>query len=509
MSDQTNDLPQNQHPKRPEQINRALFRISRALYRFPRLDRMLAYITNQVRALIRADGAMVILIDETRKDFFISAATFADRKTGQKMRGIRFPLDRGVAGQVYHTGKPMIVPQTDKNPFYYEGVDKEARYHSKNMLDVPLRIHNRMIGVLCAVNKREGGFDNADVNLLEGIANLVALPIENARINEALTRAYDNVQGLSRAKEQVIHHLSHELKTPLSVLAASFRLMEDRYRGEWDESLNRILARARRNLNRLLDVQYEISDMLRQKDYRSHGMLSFLLDASRDMLAVLAEAHPGCSRVPEVIQQAIDREFVPVEKTCSTITLDRWVTNQLAVYAQEFAYRHIRLDIHVGPVEPISIPEEVMEKIVKGVLRNAVQNTPDKGRVTVTVCGGEKGPVFEVCDTGVGITQEKQRLIFNHYFAAGETNAHASESPFDFNAGGKGRDLLRIAIFSERYRFDTKLDSKRCRFIPAESDPCPGDIDRCDHCSARSDCDGSGGTTVSIQFRSPAAGVSR
>jgi hypothetical protein len=37
--------------KRAEQINRALFRIASALYRFPRLDRMLEYITRQVQDL--------------------------------------------------------------------------------------------------------------------------------------------------------------------------------------------------------------------------------------------------------------------------------------------------------------------------------------------------------------------------------------------------------------------------------------------------------------------------
>jgi PAS domain S-box-containing protein len=486
--------------KRAEQVNRALFRIASALYRFPRLDRMLEYITRQVQELIRVAGAMVMLIDEEKKEFYIPVAAYADPKTGSKMKEIRFPMDKGVAGQVYRTGEPLIVPDTAQSPYFYDRVDKQAQFHTQNMLDVPLRIQKRMIGVLCAVNKTEGAFDAGDVELLAAVANLVALPIENARINEALQRAYKNVRGLNRAKEQVIHHLSHELKTPLSVLSASLGLLEKRLDDKPDMALNRILARARRNLQRLLDMQYEIGDMLREKDYRAHGMLSFLLEASRDMLVTLAEAQPGSTRVPEVIQQAIDQAFGHPDIPCTDITLDQMVKKHLRILKPRFAHRHIRVETHLEPVVPVLVPLEVIEKIVEGLVKNAIENTPDQGRVVVAVRNGEKGPVFEVQDTGVGLTAEKQRLIFNHYFATGDTMNYASKAPYDFNAGGKGFDLLRITIFSERYRFDTKMISHRCRYIPTDSDTCPGAIDQCDHCSSYADCDASGGTIMQIRF---------
>jgi PAS domain S-box-containing protein len=226
--------------KRAEQINRALFRIARALYRFPQLDRMLEYITRQVQTLIRVAGALVILFDEEKQEFYIPVAAYEDNKTGSKMKTVRFPMDKGVAAYVYQTGKPLIVPDTAKSPYFYDEVDKQSQFQTKNMLDVPLRIQDRIIGVLCAVNKKEGVFNDDDVDLLSAVANLVALPIENARINEALQQAYENVRGLNRAKEQVIHHLSHELKTPLSVLSASLRLLEKRFPEGQDKARDRI-----------------------------------------------------------------------------------------------------------------------------------------------------------------------------------------------------------------------------------------------------------------------------
>ncbi len=490
--------------KRAEKITQALFRITRALHRFRELDSMLAYITRQVQELIKADGATVLLVDEARQEFYVPAASYMDTTTGTRMREVRFDVEKGVAGHVYRTGKPLIVHDTTTSPYFYEQVNMAAHYQHKNMLDVPLRHQERVIGVLCAVNKHEGDFDEADVELLSAVANVVALPIENARINQALQISFENVRRLDRAKEQVINHLSHELKTPLSVLSASLGLLEKRFASGWDKAVDRIMERMHRNLKRLLDMQYEISDMLRERHYRAHGILSFLLAASRDMLVSVFEAVPDINHSLEIIQRTIDREFGRADDPCAEVVLNRLVNMHLETLRPGFAHRRIRLKTHLQSVAPVLIPLDVVEKIVEGLVKNAIENTPDQGRVTVSVRNEENGPVFEVQDTGVGITEEKQQLIFNHYFAPGDTTDYASRRPYDFNAGGKGVDLLRITVFAERYRFDTKMYSMRCRHIPLDSDQCPGDIQRCRFCRKPSDCYASGGTTMQIRFR-PAA----
>lgn len=254
--------------KRAEQTNQALFRIAGALYRFPRLDAMLDDIALQVRTLFRVAGALVILVDEKKKEFYIPAAAFEDGDTGNQLKTIRFSVTEGIAGQVFRSGKSLIIPDTTKSPVFFRSINEMAGYRHRNLLGVPLCIHERIIGVLCAVNKKEGAFDQKDVDLLTAVTNLVALPIENARVNESLAREYENVRGLNRTKERVIHHLSHELKTPISVLFASLALLEKRFPGNPTPAWNRIMGRARRNLKRLLALQYEIGDMLRKGNFR-------------------------------------------------------------------------------------------------------------------------------------------------------------------------------------------------------------------------------------------------
>jgi hypothetical protein len=67
-------------------------------------------------------------------------------------------------------------------------------------------------------------------------------------------------------------------------------------------------------------------------------------------------------------------------------------------------------------------------------------------------------------------------------------------------AGGKGADLLRMKIFSERYHFQIGMSSTRCRFIPREDDLCPGRISQCPHCAGGDGCHRSVATTFSIYF---------
>ena len=146
------------------------------------------------------------------------------------------------------------------------------------------------------------------------------------------------------------------------------------------------------------------------------------------------------------------------------------------------------------------IPDGVLSKIAEGLIRNAVENTPDGSRIDIAVRRGQGGPEFEIKDCGVGISAEDQRLIFEKYFTAAEALQYSTRKPFDFNAGGRGFDLLRMKIFSERYNFRIKMSSRPCRFIDKEGHECPGDTTNCVPLVDTKDCHNRGGTTVTVQF---------
>ncbi len=490
--------------KRADRINRALFRIAEALHGFPGLDERLEFIAGQVQDLLEVEGASVILLDEARHEFYFRVTAFEDSETGKKMREVRFPADKGVAGEVYRTGRPQIVADTSKSPHFFQQVDQEAGYRTKMMLDVPVQLQDRMVGVLCAVNKKAGAFDEEDVALLSAVANMVALPVENARINEALKQSYEEVKSLNRAKDRVIHHLSHELKTPVSVLSASLGLIRKQLPAG-QRTFDRVMERAERNLQRILDMQYAIEDILKEKDYQSRRMLSALLDVCTDELESLAAEQTGCAEATQRIREKIEDLFGPRDAPSVDIALDRAVAEKVDALRPRFAHRTCRVAVSTEPTGPVRIPAEVLEKIIEGLVRNAVENTPDGSMIEVVVRRGERGPELEVKDCGVGITEENQRLIFDNYFTSYEPMQYASRRPYDFNAGGKGFDLLRMKIFSERYGFGLKMSSRRCPYLAEEKDKGPGDVDLCAHCDNVADCRKSGGTTMTVLFSAAGA----
>jgi PAS domain S-box-containing protein len=494
--------------KRTARINQALFRISQALYQFRTLNARLEFITREVRQLLDVEGAMVILLDDENKEFFFREAVFDNIDTGQRMKEIRFPSYKGVAGEVYRTGKPLIVNDTSQSPFFFAGVDEKASYRTRSMLDVPLVTQKRMIGVLCAVNKKDGPFIEADVALLSTLANLVALPIENASILEALERSFQEVKSLNRAKDRVIHHLSHELKTPLSVLSASLNLLA-RSLSSLNDDRRRVqtLDRAQRNLQRILDMQYKIEDMLQGKEEAPHRMLSILLDQCTDELEALAAEEFGEESATARLRRRIDWIFGPRDSKSEKINLARFAAETLKILRPKFAHRRVAVEFNPEQTGPILIPAEVLGKVIEGLLRNAVENTPDGGEVRVSVRTGKAGPELEIRDTGIGISAENQQLIIGNFFTAYEPLQYSTRSPYDFKAGGKGLDLLRMQIFAERFGFKIRMDSRRCSFIPDEKEECPGDTGECGPLRSADQCRDTGGTTVTLQFPPAAAGV--
>ena len=486
--------------KRNARINEALLRISMALPAYPDLEDLLDYISEQVKQLLNAEGALVILLDELKQEFFFLGAAYDDTATQKKVKKVRYPVENSAAGRVLKTGKALLVRDTSKTPHFSPIVDQKTGSHTRNLLAVPLRSSDRIFGVLMALNKKQGTFDQSDTVLLNMIEGTVSLSIENARFSDELKEAYLEVTSLNKAKDKVINHLSHELKTPVSVLLASLNILGKRLDALPEDTWKQTIERAHRNLERILDIQYEVEDIMQDRGYRIYGLLTTLLDECTDELESLVAEQVGEGPIVEGIRARIEEIFGPKEAEIFKVMLPEFVEKRLAVLKPRFSHRHVEISTQVEPVPEICIPEEVLEKVFDGLLKNAVENTPDGGKIEISVHGKGGGVELVVQDYGVGITEENQRRLFEGFFTTQETMAYSSKRPFDFNAGGKGADLLRMKIFSERYNFKIKMESSRCGFIPQSSDICPGDISKCRFCDKREVCYGSGGTVFTLFF---------
>jgi len=486
--------------KKITDTNTVIFRISIALPSHPDLEDLLDYVSEEIKQLLNAEGAVVLLLDEEKKEFYFQGAAYDDQGAQERAKEVRFSSDRGIAGEVLRTGKSIIVPDTAQEPRFYSIVDRRMNFRSRSILDVPLRSRDRIIGVLCAINKKTGMFDSTDEELLNLIAGTVALSIENARITDELKNAYSELADLNRAKDRAINRLSHEMRTPLSILLASLNILNDQLNDLPHKKWEKTLKRSERNLRRLLDIQYEVQDIMQDRAPHPQRLLNKVLDQVADELEVLLAQETGEGPLVEKVRQKIEEIYRPPGSPLTAIRLDQFILARIEGNRSAFGHRNLALTTHFSPVPQIWLPEEVFQKVFDGLLRNAIEATPDGGAIKVVVEPKGEGVDLRIEDRGVGITAENQKRIFEGFFSTQETGQYSSKNPYDFGAGGKGADLLRIKIFSERYQFKLEMTSSRCLYIPRDRDQCPGDITRCSFCTTVSDCLQSGGSTVSLYF---------
>ena len=488
--------------KRMTKSNQIMFKISKALHHYQKLGDLITFINKEIQKLILVEGSFIMLADKPKKQLYFLSAQYRDSESEKQFEIIRFPDNQGVSGRVYKSGKPLIIPDVSKCSFFLKRITDETDFNTNNMLSVPLKLKDKTIGVVTVANKLHGEFDNIDTELLSMVSNTIALPIENARIHEELQKSNKELKALNHAKDKVVNHLAHELKTPISVLGASIKLLLKKYRTEGLENplIKKILERGLRNLNRILEVQNEVEDLLRIKDFKAYKILNKLVDACKDELAILFENETENTDILDRVNETIESVFGPQKMYAQKVFLVDYIPKLLKKLRPGFMQRKCLLNTQMEKTLPVYIPPEILEKITTGIIRNAFEYTPDNSKIDIIVKQTANGPELIITDYGIGFSKEKLHLIFENYFAPPESIDYSTKNAYDFNAGGSGFDLLRIKIFSEFYNFKIEINSERCSLIPNDNDLCPGDIDLCQACAGQNGCFNSGGTSIHIQF---------
>lgn len=486
-----------------------LFNASNALASTRDVDELLTIIVGEVRRVLACDAAAVVLYDEEEDEFFWKIIQEKENLLASAKDRIRIPKGQGVGGWVFETGQPALIHDATKDPRVYRPVERRSGFITKNMICVPLKARDNSLGLLYALNKEQGNFTQEDVEILVALSGNIGLALENASQYEQLMNSYNELERLHRVKTKILHHLSHELKTPLAIIEASLKIMERRVEAEGLAPGKLPFERILRNLGRLKLIERQVGHIVDEKEYPGRKIIVDFFDQLKDLIDLQKEDEPELAQAMEAIKGKIG-ELFPERAEESAIAAISAVF-QAAEHQVKHESGHRTLDITFLPPDPaiIKIQPYILMSVLVGLIRNAVENTPDEGKIVVKGENTDGGYEITVLDCGVGIPESEQPNIFEGFYPMQATDLYSSGRRYGFNAGGTGTDLLKMKIFSERFGFKIRFKSRRCSCIPTARDVCPGKIKRCPCCQRIEDCYENGGTEFVVEIPPALVEISR
>ncbi|MFN8383942.1 MAG: GAF domain-containing sensor histidine kinase [Anaerolineales bacterium] len=331
------------------------------------LDELLQQITATATELLECEAASILLYDEKNPRLYFAAATGSDP---ERLAEIPVPIDSSLAGTIFRTNQPLILNNAEQDPRHYSLVADHIKFKINSLLGVPMLIKDRTMGVLEAVNKKEGGFTDSDVAILSVTAAHAAIAINNARLLKSTQNALEKVKVSNQIKSNFLSIASHELRTPLGIIIGYATFLQESARGESSEHANQVLGAASQ-MHALLDQMSNLTLL------QSDGM----------------EMRPMKVSIQDVLNFSLD----------------------------EIKYSAARRDLQLVlalPEEPIyvNVDAEKTTLAFVNLLNNAIRFSKEGSKITLGTVRTDKQVQIWVQDEGIGIPVDKLQKIFEEFY---------------------------------------------------------------------------------------------
>lgn len=468
------------------------------------IDDMLIKIAQKAREVMDADRFNLFLYDPETDELWTRILLEIEGKE------CRMPAGMGIGGYSFRTGETVIVDDVRKDPRFFGYIDEATGYTTRNMLCMPFFSRSGSpLGVMQIINKLKGSFTAEDESLLTMFTNHASVFIEIAQLQkarmESLEQSRKELERLNAAKGKALDHLSHELKTPLAVIQGYLRIMKRKAeRSSGDASLKDHFDVVERHMRRLFEVQKECERIIQAyREIERESLVDELEGLWRKLERLQTEIPVNTKELWQSLKEYVAAYVPPDSGSKSVIVLYPAAEKAISDTKGNAPHRDIEFTLAGNRQAAILMDSVILRDMLMGLLKNAVENTPDGGRVDIVVKQGDSDVSISVTDHGTGITETNRPHIFEGFFHTQDTDLYGSRKVYDFGAGGKGLDLFQMKVYSRRFRFDISMTSSRCIYIPTDSDICPGNISSCLHISGPEGCMASGSTTFCLTFPAP------
>jgi signal transduction histidine kinase len=312
--------------------------------------------------LTNTEAASILLIDPATGELRFELAS---NIKANDMEKISVPLEGSIAGWVVTHGEARVIEDVTQEPQHFKRMDDTIQFRTRNLLAVPLRTHNKVIGTLEAVNKlNDERFNDDDIKILTTLAGQAAIAIENTRLFQ---------------QSDFMAEMVHELRTPLAALKTSTTLL---LRPDLPEE---------RRAEMIHTMQSETERLIR--------MTSEFLDLSR--------WESGRARL----------DLAPFE-------LNRLFAECIDVVTSQANDRSISIQMNAEPYI-VNGDRGKVKQVLLNLLTNAIKYNRDNGQIMIearpTTSEGEPFVQIAIADTGNGISKEAQKHMFQKFYRVADT----------------------------------------------------------------------------------------
>jgi signal transduction histidine kinase len=325
------------------------------------LENLLQRIVDAAQELTDCEAASLLLFDVQSQQLYFEAAT-NELAAGVGRQTV--PTESSIAGWVFTHGEPLLVDNALTDPRFFREVDVLTQFRTQSVLGVPLRTPYKMLGVIEAINKRKGRFDDQDVRLLQALAAQAAIAIENSRLFQ---------------QSDVVSEIVHELRTPLAALmAAAYLLQRPDLPQEQHQRLGESIYSEVRRLNEMATDFLELARL-------ESGRIRFTREPI-DLAGLVRECL-------EVVRPQAEADRIRLETD---------------------------LDVVPGPVYG---DRNRLKQVVLNLLTNAIKYNRKDGLVRVSVSAEPSQAVLSVTDSGRGIPPESLPRVFERFYRVPDQEA--------------------------------------------------------------------------------------
>lgn len=368
----------------------------------------------------------------------------------------RYPDNKGFVGQVIKENDAIIAHDAASYPGYHSALDGLNGRSAQSIAGIPLKIRERIVGVLVLINKIDGEFNDENVALLLAFANPVATAIENSTLFAESIRQRRAIQATAETLDQPLLLLDN-MGTLLVSNEAANKLLDDNM-SELFEAISVGVGRTSEvqigettyltTTEHLQDVgtiivMQDITYVKQLEQDRSDFLHMLSHDLKNPLMAItgwssliertiedersgqyVAEIHVAADRMLKMINQLLntvgDDESVKLNREpCSLLEMAQEVLDDVKGAA---LHKNINLSFGLeGQAYQIIGDKTRLYHMILNLVDNAIKYSPEETNVRLKLGFNEARIGIQVLDEGPGIPEEDLEKIFSKYFRSHRT----------------------------------------------------------------------------------------